>query len=105
MTRISGYDIVACPSCGQQHTLSRYASISAYIPKRIADDSLRACTQCGVRQALDEFSVVGFIDKSQMTPPSRPPLLRHLLRGNLRLLLVREGQREQVLPWGLPFLR
>ena len=107
MTRISGYDLLACPSCGQHHTRSRYASVSLHVPQGLTSKDLRTCERCGANHSLDEFLVIGFIDKAQMTPPPTIPWPLRMVREFKRVLANSDGNKtgEQIPPWNLPHLR
>ena len=63
MTRISGYDLLACPSCGHVHRKTSYSSVSVYIPDDMKNSNNKACSSCGMSFAFDEFSKVGYIDR------------------------------------------
>jgi len=101
MTRVLGYDLAACPACGQLHSRSRYSSVSVYLPQGLHGDDLRSCARCCEQLPLDAFETVGFIDKSQMIPPSWG---RRLLLS-LRHLGNRESRNDLNRPWKLPHLR
>lgn len=62
MTRISGYELLACPSCGHVHRKTSYSSVSVYIPDDMKNSNDKACSSCGMSFALNEFNKVGFID-------------------------------------------
>jgi len=61
MTRISGYDLVACPSCGHVHRRTSYSSISIYAPE--SPSNSRVCRGCRKTFELEEFKKVGFLDR------------------------------------------
>jgi hypothetical protein len=107
MTRISGYELVACPSCGQQHTRTLYGSISIYVPSVVSSAAERSCARCGEAHAADAFQVLGFISKEDMVPPAKPPLLLRISKWIRRSLLGLERRQvsQQKMPWELPHLR
>ena len=57
MTRSSGFDLYACPSCNQLHKKNRYASVSVYVPKDLVIESDRkiACHKCGVVSNFSDY--------------------------------------------------
>lgn len=63
MTRISGYDLIACPACGHVHRKTSYSSISAYIPDDIKSSYDRPCVNCGGVFALNKFQKVGYVSR------------------------------------------
>lgn len=101
MTRISGYAILACPSCGQHHTRSQYSSVSIYMPQSLRHDAVRSCARCGAELPMGAFVVVGYIDKSQLTPPQ----WRMRLLLCIRSLGKRDSRDDLTRPWKLPHLR
>lgn len=60
MTRISGYDLFACPSCGHLHRKTSYSSISIYVPDA-ASSNERTCAQCHLTFDIEEFLKAGFV--------------------------------------------
>ena len=101
MTRISGYDLISCPSCGQHHTRSQYSSVSIYMPQSLRHDALRFCARCEVELPMDAFLVVGTLEKSELTPPSWG--MRLLLC--LKSLGKRDSRNALRCAWKLPHLR
>ena len=63
MTRISGYDLLACPSCGHVHRRTAYSSISIYVPKDMTSSSDRECVSCHGSFALADFKKVGHVSR------------------------------------------
>ena len=63
MTRISGYDLLACPSCGHVHRKTTYSSVSTYIPDDIKSSDYRACVNCCGVFALNKFEKVGYVSR------------------------------------------
>lgn len=63
MTRISGYDLLACPSCGYVHRKTSYSSVSVYIPDDMKASNDRACVSCGEAFALGDFKKVGYVSR------------------------------------------
>jgi len=63
MTRISGYDLIACPSCGHVHRKTSYSSVSVYIPDDIRSSDDRTCVNCGEVFALNKFEKVGYVSR------------------------------------------
>jgi len=61
MTRISGYDLIACPSCGQVHRKTSYSSISIYTPSDCVSSKEKSCAKCHKAFDVDEFAKVGFL--------------------------------------------
>lgn len=62
MTRISGYDLLACPSCRHVHRKTSYSSISVYIPNEYSSTDDRTCAKCHNISELSEFVKVGFVN-------------------------------------------
>jgi hypothetical protein len=63
MTRVSGYDLIACPSCAHVHRKTFYSSVSVYIPDDTRSSDDRACVNCGEVFALNEFEKVGYVSR------------------------------------------
>lgn len=61
MTRLSGYDLCACPSCGQVHRKTAYSSISVYISEDVSSSHNRTCAHCRCSFDADDFVRVGFV--------------------------------------------
>jgi hypothetical protein len=62
MTRIRGYDLLACPSCGHVHRKTSYSSVSVYVPDDFQGTNDKVCASCQMSFAMNEFSKVGFIN-------------------------------------------
>lgn len=65
MTRISGYDLYACPVCSQVHRKSTHSSISVTIPSDLftKDSDIKTCQGCGVKKSFSEFVHMGHVDR------------------------------------------
>lgn len=66
MTRISGYDLLACPRCGHVHRKTSYSSVSVYVPDDLKTSNDKACVSCRESSALEDFKKVGYL--SRFTP-------------------------------------
>ena len=96
MTRISGYDLFACPSCGHVHRKTSYSSVSVYIPDDMRTSNDRACVGCGKVFALADFKNVGYV--SRFTPEEAAE------RYAWTLYSIKQGPRPETKP-PEPFLR
>jgi len=67
MTRINGYFLHECPSCGQLHKRARYASVSIYVPNDLVIESNRmiSCKSCGLSSKFEAYSMVSVISLHQ----------------------------------------
>lgn len=67
MTRMNGYFLHECPSCGQLHKRARYASVSIYVPNDLVIESNRmiSCKSCGVSSKFEAYSMVSEISLCQ----------------------------------------
>lgn len=63
MTRIRGYDLFACPSCGHVHRKTSYSSVSIYIPDDMKTSNDGACASCGETFAVGDFKKVGYVSR------------------------------------------
>lgn len=90
MTRIRGYDLLACPSCGHVHRKTSYSSVSVYIPDDMKTSNDRACVSCGEAFALGDFKKVGFV--SRFTPEEEAE------RYAWTLYSIKQGPRPETKP-------
>lgn len=63
MTRLAGYNLLACPGCGQVHTRPSYSSISVYTPKDVISSNTKTCANCKNQFSADEFNKVGYLSR------------------------------------------
>jgi len=63
MTRLAGYNLLACPGCGQVHTRPSYSSISVYTPKDVISSNTKTCASCKNQFPADEFNKVGYLSR------------------------------------------
>jgi hypothetical protein len=63
MTRISGYNLHACPSCGYVHRKTVYSSISVYIPDAKITSNDGVCASCRGTFDLTDFKKVGHVSR------------------------------------------
>lgn len=90
MTRIRGYDLLACPSCGHVHRKTSYSSVSVYIPDDMKTSNDGACVSCGEAFALGDFKKVGFV--SRFTPEEEAE------RYAWTLYSIKQGPRPETKP-------
>lgn len=96
MTRISGYDLLACPSCGHLHRKTSYSSISIYLPDDAASSNERTCAQCHQTFNVEEFSKAGFVSLYSDEEKAK--------RYAWTLYLIGQGPRPETKP-PEPFVR
>lgn len=96
MTRVSGFDLLACPNCGHVHRKTSYSSVSVYVPDDMKTSNDRACVSCGEAFALEDFKKVGYV--SRFTPEEEAE------RYAWTLYSIKQGPRPETKPQE-PFLR
>jgi hypothetical protein len=90
MTRISGYDLLECPSCGHVHRKTSYSSVSVYVPDDVKTSNGRACASCCEAFSLNDFKKVGYV--SRFTPEEEAE------RYAWTLYLIKQGPRPETKP-------
>lgn len=70
MTRIGGYELLACPYCKQIHRKAYYSSINFQVSPNLFDGALepKVCHSCGVKIQLSEMISIGHRELKRNVP-------------------------------------
>lgn len=69
MTRIGGYELLACPHCKQIHRKAHYSSINLQVNPDFFErmKESRYCSNCGTSLEISEMISLGFRDLKSTT--------------------------------------
>lgn len=62
MTRLSRYQLFACPTCNTIYKHPLWGSVSVYVPRSTNPKLMRVCTKCGFQAPLDGWNEQGTVE-------------------------------------------